>query len=390
MKPSLGPIDPGERLLVIDILRGVAVLGILIVNMDSYAWPLDLSRLGWADSTGVFDRLAGAFIRLFAEGKFYTLFSFLFGFGLAIQMGRAEARGAPIARLYARRLLVLLLIGLTHALLVWYGDILVTYAILGFPLLLFRHRRLKTLMIGTITCWLVAALLEWLVSGIALAQWSEDVAGVARAIQIYGHGTFGHIFAQRLRDVKVLYLVGLSSLPTVFAMFLLGLWAGRRGVFQDLGASRLLLKKTAFWGLVIGGAGNLVYVLGRDLTGETPSPLDVISGMAHVLGAPLLMLGYVASIALLVQRESWRRRLAPLAPVGRMALTNYLLQSVICTTAFYSYGLGYYARIGLAGGLLLAVVIYVVQVVLSGWWMRRFAHGPMEWLWRVLTYGQAI
>ncbi len=404
MQPSVGPIEPGERLLVIDILRGFAVLGILLVNMDSYAWPLDLPRLGWADSTAVADRAAGVLIRLLAEGKFYTLFSFLFGFGLAVQMSRAEARGAPFARLYARRLLVLLLIGLAHAVLVWYGDILVTYAILGFPLLLFRHRRPRTLMIWTIACWLLPVLLEGLLGAvllgithirgadilerIALATSSEDAAGIARAIQIYGHGTFAQILALRLRDLKAIYTLGVFSIPTVFAMFLLGLWAGRRGIFQDLGASKSLFKKTALWGLVIGGLGNLVYVLTRDLAGDRVSPLDFIGGMAHAVGAPALMLGYLASIVLLVQREPWRRRLARLAPVGRMALTNYLMQSLICTTLFYSYGLGLYGRIGLAEGLGLAAVIYIAQVVWSGWWMDRFSHGPVEWLWRALTYGR--
>ncbi len=371
--------------------------------MDSYAWPMALPRLGWAESTELADRLAGLVIRLLAEGKFYPLFSFLFGFGLAIQMKRAEARGAPFAHLYRRRLVLLLGIGLTHAVLLWYGDILVTYAVLGFLLLAFRHRRPKTLLIWAAVCWLLPVVMDGLVftamrgsmptvvgnliQRIAMAGSAEDATAVARSIQIYGHGTFVQILGQRLRDLAALYLIGLFSIPTIFAMFLLGVWAGRRGIFSDLAGSRPLFKKIALWGLVIGGIGNLGYVLARDLSGGGVWA-DFIGEAAHALTAPVLMFGYVATIALLMTVPSWQRRLTPLAAVGRMALTNYLLQSLICTTIVYSYGLSLYGRIGLAQGVGLAAVIYAAQVVWSNWWMHRFPYGPVEWLWRAMTYGR--
>ncbi len=371
--------------------------------MDSYAWPMALSRLGWAESTGLADRLAGFFIRLLAEGKFYPLFSFLFGFGLAMQMTRAEASGAPFARLYRRRLVVLLGIGLLHAVLLWYGDILVTYAVLGFLLLAFRHRRPKTLLIWATVCWVLPVVMTGLLflaiggamppaaagllQRIAMAGSAEDVTAVARSIQIYGHGTFAQIVAQRVRDLEALYLIGLFSMPTIFAMFLVGLWAGRRGIFSDLAGSRTLLKNLALWGLAIGGIGNLGSVLAHDLSGGGLLA-DFIAEAAHALTAPALMFGYVATIALVMTVPSWQRRLTPLAAVGRMALTNYLLQSLICTTFFYSYGLGVYGRIGLAQGVGLAVIIYAAQVVWSNWLMRRGAYGPVEWLWRTITYGR--
>lgn len=373
--------------------------------MDSYAWPMALSRLGWAESTGLADRLAGFFIRLLAEGKFYPLFSFLFGFGLAMQMTRAEASGAPFAQLYRRRLVVLLGIGLLHAVLLWYGDILVTYAVLGFLLLAFRHRRPKTLLIWATVCWVLPVVMTGLLflaiggamppaaagllQRIAMAGSAEDVTAVARSIQIYGHGTFGQIVAQRVRDLEALYLIGLFSMPTIFAMFLVGLWTGRRGIFSDLAGSRTLLKNLAHWGLAIGGIGNLGSVLAHDLSGGGLSA-DFIAEAAHALTAPVLMFGYVATIALVMTVPSWQRRLTPLAAVGRMPLTNYLLQSLICTTFFYSYGLGVYGRIGLAQGVGLAAIIYAAQVIWSNWLMRRFAYGPVEWLWRAITYGRRL
>ena len=381
------------------------MLGILIVNMDSYAWPMALSRLGWAESTGVADRLAGLFIRLLAEGKFYPLFSFLFGCGLAMQMARAEARGAPFARLYRRRLVVLLGIGLLHAVLLWYGDILVTYAVLGFALLAFQHRPPKTLLAWAAVCWLLPAVMTGLLFGavtghvpptiarviqrIAFAGSADDITTVARSIQIYGHGTFGQILEQRLRDLKDLYLIGLFSIPTIFAMFLSGVWAGRRGIFTDPAGSRALFKNVALWGLAVGGIGNLGSVLAYDLS-DGVLLADFIAEAAHALTAPVLMFGYVATIALLMTVPFWQRRLTPLAAVGRMALTNYLLQSLICTTIFYSYGLGLYGQIGVAEGLGLAAVIYAAQVAWSTWWMQRFPHGPVEWLWRATMYGRQL
>lgn len=371
--------------------------------MDSYAWPLALPRLGWADSAGWADRLAGAFIRFAAEGKFYPLFSFLFGFGLAIQMARAEARGAPFVCLYTRRLLVLLAIGMAHALLLWYGDILVSYAILGFPLLALRHRRPRTLLVWTAACWLLPAALDVallaamrgsltaearaMLERAAAAGTAEDPASIARSIETYALGSFAQIFWQRVADLKALYLGSVFSIPTVFAMFVLGLWAGRRRIFDDLSASGPLLARVLAWGLLIGGAGNLVYVLAHDLPGGGLAA-DLAGGGVHALTAPVLTCGYIAAIARLMTAPAWRGWLRPLEAVGRMALTNYLAQSLICTTMFYSYGLGLYGRIGLAQGVALALVIYGVQVAWSTWWMRRFRFGPVEWVWRALTYGR--
>jgi len=379
------------------------VLGILTVNMDSYAWPLALPRLGWADSAGLADRLAGLGIRLFAEGKFYPLFSFLFGFGLAIQMARVEARGASFARLYRRRLVILLAIGLIHALLLWYGDILVTYAVLGFALLAFRHRLPKTLLAWAAVCWLLPAVMTGLlfaavtgqvpptiarvIQRIAFAGSADDITTVARSIHIYGRGTVEQILGQRLRDLGALYQIGIFSMPTIFAMFLMGLWAGRRGIFNDLAASRPLFRTAAIWGFLIGGIGTLGSVLAHDLSGGTLW-VDFAGDAAQALAAPVLTLGYVAAIGLLMTAPSWPPRVRPLAAVGRMALTNYLSQSIICTTLLYSYGLGLYGRIGLAQGLGLAAIIYAAQIVWSNWWMRRFAYGPVEWLWRAMTYGR--
>jgi uncharacterized protein len=222
---------------------------------------------------------------------------------------------------------------------------------------------------------------------IAFAGSADDVAAIGRSLLIYGHGTFAQIFGQRLRDLGTLYQIGLFSMPTIFAMFLLGLWAGRRGIFNDLAAARPVFKSAALWGLLIGGACSFAAVLGHDRSGGTLW-VDFVSDAVQLLAAPVLTCGYVAAVALLMTAGSWASRAGPLASVGRMALTNYLSQSLICTTLFYGYGLGLYGQIGLAQGLGLACIIYTAQVVWSTWWMRRFSYGPVEWVWRALTYGR--
>ena len=392
-----GPTPLAERLEVVDILRGVAIFGILLVNMELFTTPIYQTgtayRLwpGWANQT------VDWVIRFLAEGKFYTLFSFLFGFGLAMQMERARVRGVRFVPLYVRRLLVLLIIGAAHALLLWIGDILVTYAVLGFVLLLFRNRRPRTVLTAAGACLLLAVVVNAAPAAVALyadraaATEPSDVDQTdatlellaQQATRVYTQGSFAEIVRQRLRDLRFLYSFEILVVFGVLTMFLLGLYAGRRGLFHDVGAHRALIRQALWWGGGIGLAGNLAFAM--TATHES-SLADLISAIGFEVGAPALSVAYMSGLTLLTQQAAWRARLAPLAAVGRMALSNYLFQSVICTTIFYGYGLGLFGKVGPAAGATLAVAIYAVQIPLSGWWLRRFQFGPVEWLWRSLTY----
>jgi uncharacterized protein len=172
-------------------------------------------------------------------------------------------------------------------------------------------------------------------------------------------------------------------------MMLLGLYAGKRRIFANLPEHLPFIRKLWLWSLAIGLVGNFLYVyFGAQSARTMPSPALMISLAGQTFGAPALAIFYMSSLVLLFQRPTWQRVLSPLAAVGRMALTNYLLQSIICTLLFYGYGLGLYDEVGPAGGILLAIVIYTFQVLWSNWWLRRFQFGPMEWLWRTLTYGR--
>lgn len=398
------PISEGDRLQIVDILRGFALFGILLVNMAIFKAAFGFGGPAALDDMPLLDRLARQAITLLAEGKFFTLFSFLFGFGFAIQMLRAQERGRPFVGRFSRRLLILLGIGLLHAFLIWYGDILVSYALIGFALLLFRNARPRTLLI-----WAAILLLGMtLVIGglMGLFEWSRTIPGAVEQIQqleqqtvaqfeqqfaedqrVYGSGSYAEVVAYRARFMPTVYLSMIFQWPPVLAMFLLGLYAGKRGILHDPAAHLPLLRRVRFWGLTLGFASSLLVVVlqGRlSLFGSTMTPLLNFS-----IAGPLLSMGYAATIVLLAQQPGWLRRLMPLAPVGRMALSNYLLQSLVATTIFYGYGVGLYGQWGAAAGLLLSVVIYALQIPLSNWWLSRFRFGPMEWLWRSLTYGRA-
>lgn len=382
-----------ERMEILDVLRGFAILGILLVNMGAYNSPwIYLMNADVAWWTSGIDRLAEGMIQFVAQGKFYSLFSFLFGLGFAIQMIRAEARGAGFVPLYRRRLLALLMIGLLHAFLLWYGDILNTYALLGFLLFLFRKRQPKTIL-----RWAVGLLI--LNAGVFLlflflmdpAQMQEGFRlAIDSSVKAYAHGSWADSMVQRAGDAMFIIFGGLIGAgPSIFAMFLLGLYAGKRDFFRNPTEHLPLVRKLNRWGLALGLVGNTAFVVGFELAEPMVVSLPgILSALGMAVGVPALFTFYVTAIVLLYQRPAWKRRLNWLAPVGRMALTNYLLQSVVCTMIFYNYGLGYYGKVGPALGLVFTAVIYLLQIPLSILWLKHFRFGPMEWFWRSLTYGK--
>lgn len=398
------PVAPGERIEAIDAVRGFALFGILAVNMALFSHSVAELLSGAQAARSLLDQTTEWLIRWLAESKFYSLFSFLFGLGLVLQMHRAEARGRRFVPLFMRRMLVLLLIGLIHGFLIWIGDILTVYALLGLALLLFRRRSPRALLI-----WAgLFILLPLMVSGLGTAaleigRLSPAGAEIERAIaaaqteittlaseanRIYATGNFVEITLQRARDLAFLAPYLIATMPSIFGMFLLGLYAGRRGIVQDLTAHRRLLRRVAFWGIGLGLPLNLVYAVGGDLSARTvPTWGLLVSQAAVTLGAPSLSLGYAAGLTLLIlaRPASWWHH--SLAAAGRLALSNYLLQSLVCTFIFYGYGLRLFGQVGAAAGLLLTIGIYVVQLLLSRWWTRHFEYGPAEWLWRSLTYG---
>ena len=370
MESHAGPVAATDRILSLDILRGWAVFGMLIVNMGYFS-SQPLQRPEGADA------VAAVLVQLLASGKFWTLFSILFGYGFALQMSRASARGDLFLPVYLRRLSVLFVIGLAHTLLHPF-EIVHRYALLGFLLIPLRASSVRTLVVVGV----VSLLLPIAVPGRSTAP-----SDAAAAVALYTEGSLLEVVAYNLQrfvagavDVRVL-----APLP----YFLLGFMFGRHRILEELSQHIGTIRRTRWWALGFGlglQAAPLLMTLASSETGRRV--MGALVSMLMGVGSGLLGLFYASVIVLWAERRSGARALRPFAAVGRMALTNYLLQTVLVTSVLYGYGLGWYGRVGVMAGLPLAAGIYAAQVVLSNWWMRRFRFGPVEWVWRSLAYGR--
>lgn len=430
----LAPTGETERIATIDALRGFALFGILIVNITFFAdgAPISLETAGHAGDT--IDNVAYFISRVFGNYKFVTLFSVLFGMGLALQSNRAGRRERPFAPLYARRLGVLFGFGVLHGIVLWYGDILTMYATLGFIAMLFRHARQRTLIITASI--LVAVPLLLMPRLIALNQMSAKipVAEIQAPIEsmpsdpiaadddcptpsaftdtptptnsqppitidrlslefatieveLYGRGPF---YLSMLH--RGIYYVILNIYVGVFllgwrclAMFLVGMAIIRSGLMTRLADCRQRLIR---WVLIATPIGFGVELFGEFVSWKfEPSywPM-LISESAMYTGSIGVAIGYFGLICLISLSDRGRRLLTPLAATGRMALTNYIGQSILCGLVFYSYGFGMIGRIRFSLVLLIAAGIFALQVVSSAIWLRYFRFGPLEWLWRSLAY----
>lgn len=339
--------------------------------------------------------IAQGFVNAFFQGKFISLFSFMFGLGFAIQLSRAEARGVRFMGFYPRRLLALALFGLIHGIFIWAGDILLTYAFSGALLLFFRKRKQKTLLWWAGSLFSVPIIVQTVFLGIYLLfrpAWMTpkppDMKKIQAIVDIYAHGSVRQIMAQNWVEFK-------DALPTalfgiyILALFLLGMWVWRAGVVQRMSEYRPVLKRVCAWCLTIGIPLNLYVAAVFALV-----PQDHVSywffsaGLLYLPATHILAAGYASGLALIFLSGRWRPFLTRFAAVGRMALTNYLMESVICTLFFYHYTTGLYGRVGPALGIPITIVIFAAQVAFSNWWVSRYRFGPMEWLWRGLTYGK--
>lgn len=390
------PVQPDERIHEMDIVRGVALFGILLANMAFFSSPVIYMQMAGVDWwTTPWDQIAEWFIQFFAEAKFFTMFSFLFGLGFAIFIQRAEKKGDKAVSLYLRRMFILLVIGLIHALLIWAGDILVMYALLGFLLLFFRRSQPKKVLRWAFGLLIVPLLLFCLLLAGALAaepvltdeQLTVYHGLIEQSLTAYGEGTYAQIFEQRWNDFILMFQNFFVTGPQVLAMFLFGLYVGKRGMFAHLPEHTPFIRKVCFWSLILGLPLVILQVVSSQLMGPDISVYDITYYAGTTLGGPAFCFFYITSILLLSRKQTWRKLFSSLQAVGRTALSNYLFQSIVCTTVFYSYGLGWYGQIGPAVWVLLAGIIFAIQIVLSNIWLQRFRFGPLEWVWRTLTYG---
>jgi uncharacterized protein len=381
---------------VLDVLRGVAVGGILLANTFVFfgLFLIPPERAAGFSSHNL-DRVIEFVEHVLVEGKFYSIFSFLFGIGFGLQLARGG--DAAVSR-FRRRLRVLLLIGAVHALLIWAGDILLLYALLGFSMPWFAKKDARSLLrwtaglLATPTILYLAALAAWTISGAQAAPPGPRGPGVPPEVfaRFVAMGTGG---AADALIGNLLFFVGRwvdlfvsVRFPKVLGMFVLGLWAVRQGIATDLKAHLPRLRRWRAAGLTIGLTANVIAALALLRWPYLPPSLGGLLGVvAQAIGFPVLAIGYASTIAIAFGHAS--RLLGVFGPVGRMALTNYLMHSVICVTLSYGFGLGLWWRIGAATTWLVAIAIIAVQVPLSRWWLANYQYGPAEWVWRRLTYG---
>ena len=399
---EFAPIGTRDRIEILDVLRGLAVCGILIGNMQWFS-GYGMIPPALAEQTPSIDKITAFLVHFLIEGKFYSIFSFLFGFGFALQVARAAERGDTNASAFKRRLLWLLVIGLLHAYLVWAGDIVSIYALMGFLLLLFRNKSNESLIkwagimvcIPVITYCLLYLAFYALVPPDALAKfetmqvemWNDNVQTVTQSSYVEIVTGFN------LQYVAGRYagLILQMRLPKILAMFLLGVYAYRIGVFQNIEANRKLIRRVAVYGLVLGLVGNLAMALLAGNEGPFPPSPAAVAGVAgYAFGVPALALGIAAIVAMIWQTQTLRSGISILAPVGRMALTNYILQSIVCVTIFYGYGFGLFGQFRAFAATMIALAIFAIQIILSAIWLRFFDYGPLEWIWRQLTYKQRL
>jgi len=399
------PVPGDERLVLLDVLRGFALLGIFLMNIEGMVAPFEAAVTGIDPVHAGVHYWADAVVYVLVQGKFYPLFSMLFGMGFALMMARAEQAGRPFTGLYLRRTLALLVFGLLHIVFVWTGDVLNSYALLAFAMLLFfRKTPVSRLPKWSIGLMLVPALVLVL-GGAALsfamglpdvgaemeASLGESRSAVAAHMEAqrlaFGSGTFLEATQQRLLALPSIIGALLVFGWQILGLFLLGSWFVRSGALSRPQDFPRLYARLRWVALPIGLAITLASVWLQPTLDLATMDLRQGAAMAlHMVGGTLMCLGYLAWIVRGMASAKAALRLAWLAPAGRMALTNYLMQSVVSTLVFYGYGLGYFGQLPRAGQVVYVLAFFIVQVLLSRAWLARFQFGPMEWLWRALTY----
>ena len=392
------PVTRTERIVAIDVLRGFAVLGILIVNIQGFARvPSAYMNPTSGGTLEGADLWIWATIYLLADTKFMSIFSMLFGAGMAMMSDRMAKRGAPAGGLHYRRQFWLLVIGLAHAYLVWHGDILVPYALCGFILYPFRnlHPR-RLLLIGACAVAFVVPL--WGLAGVSIPYWPVDEQAAAAAewappqevldaeIAAFRGGWSGQLAVR----APIALALETSAFLGLFlwragGLMLVGMALYKFGVLAA-GRPAAFYRRVAFLGIGAGlpfAAAGIWYKLDVGFAWERAMFQGALFNYAGSVG---VFLGYVGLVMLAVQ-AGWLPGLQKrLAAAGRMALTNYITQSVLCSLIFYGHGLGLFERVGSPGQVAIVVAIWTLQLAWSPWWLARFRFGPLEWLWRSLSY----
>ncbi len=393
-----GPVTETARIDAIDVLRGFALLGILVMNIQAFAMPraayFNPTAYGDLEGANLYVWLAG---RMLADQKFMAIFSMLFGAGIVLMAERSEGRGSA-TRLHYRRMGYLLVIGLLHAYLLWPGDILVTYAVCGVAV--YPLRRLAPGWLAVLGTTLLAVGSAFsLAAGLSLEYWTKEAlaaftADVWRPTPEMIESSLAAfrgswLDQQPLRSAEAFAFQTFVLITWGFwragGLMLIGMALFKRDVFSALRSPRFYAGLIA--AAVAVGLPLQAYGLSLDFERGWPVWSFFIGAQFNYWPSIAVSLGYVGLVMLACRTTVLRRLTRPFAAVGRTALTNYLLQSVLCTTIFYGHGLGWFGSVDRLGQVGLVAGVWAVQLVASPLWLRRFRFGPAEWAWRSLSYG---
>ncbi|MGB4844685.1 MAG: DUF418 domain-containing protein [Ferruginibacter sp.] len=403
---TLTPVRTEERIVFMDVLRGFAILGIFIANLGTgFSWYNESAKLSgpWllpdADHNMLFLH------HMLLEGKFYSIFSLLFGWGIALQVQKGIDKGISALPTIRRRLCIMLLLGAVH-LLIWPGDIVFFYALLGFLLLPLRKLSDKALLITGCILILLPVLLyaakmywQWLNApafalydtGMQVDNYLNGTTSEEGFMNLMRHGDWWSVFKSDLSGFFFRYgdLFFQSRIPKVLGMFLVGYALGRSNFYKNIQQHKKTLYYTIAFGLVVGLPAN--YLLSQSMFLHSRDYYDLkINGfyrtVYYAIGVAPLAMAYVAMFMLWFQTGMGKKLSSFLAPVGKMAFSNYMLQSLIGNFVFLGAGLGYMEKVGPVYYTLFGVIIFAGQVILSTYWLKYFNYGPVEWIWRSATY----
>lgn len=418
-----GPVAGTERIASLDVLRGVAILGILVMNIYAFAMPFPAYGnpliMGGTDTLNIGTWF---FTHILFDQKFLSIFAMLFGAGIILMTGRAASRGAKYGRIYYRRQFWLLVLGALHAYFIWFGDILFMYAAIGMLAYLFRNRTPRTLIIVA-TLLLPVTLLMSFGMGMQIQKFQAQVAEVSELQQAgeeldeeqqkvlddwdlqrpfmapneedvredvdVHKGSYAEITAFRIPVAMQMQIFGtlFFGIWRVGALMLIGMALMKTGVLSAQRSAGFYRKMM----LICYGLGlPLTAYSAIDLNAHAFEPLYVfqLGAIPNYFGSLIVGLGHIGLVMLLIKTGFVQNLLQRFAAVGRMALTNYLMHSVILTTVFYGYGFGLYSEVERFAQMGFVVAVIGLQLFLSPWWLARYKFGPVEWLWRSLTYWQ--
>lgn len=409
MNTNFAPTQSTERETFMDVLRGFAVLGIFIANLNGFSWYSETAKNTGQFLLPVMDHQMGFLHHMFIEGKFYSIFSLLFGWGIALQLKRASDKGLDALPLAKRRLFFMLLLGAIH-LLIWPGDIVFFYAMLGFILLPMRKLSNRAMLItGTLLIFLpillYAAKSYWPLlnapAGILYDTGAKIGAkltdGVSSDEQVVAYLTKTDWLGVLKTNISGFffrygYLFFVSRIPKVLGMFLIGYVLGRSNFYKNINQNKKTLYIIIFLGLIIGLPANyylahyMSYYMADYWNLKTNGLYQTI---AYALGVVPLALVYVALFMLAYQTLIGKKALSVFAPVGKMAFSNYIFQSLLGSFVFLGAGLGYIRQVGPVYYTIFGLLVFVVQIIISRIWLNYYNYGPLEWLWRSLTYNKS-